>query len=261
MTTANIRRKIKNWPRYEMVDPHTLVIDDVIQRDQQDRDGRRQIERIKREFDPMLFVPPHVVKRTHGDRKWTVVDGGHRAIAAQEMNLEKIPVMIVTGRSYEREGKLFEDLNTKKRAVKPTDTYRVIADTNPRSIEALSRSVLKSYNLHVGTGDGNRIMRCSNQIKAAYNRLTESTFDQLAHGLSLVPPKIEKIHGYIVVALTEAVMRVPDDEIVAMIEYFWDFYPRIKGIADEMTSGNTSTNPSALATALLEEWDTVEIVQ
>lgn len=242
------------WPEYQLVNVNDLVLDPKIQRNQLDKAGRAHIREIRQNFNAATFDPVRVVRRIHGTRKWTVVDGGHRFIAAQQLGLAQIPALLVSGRSYRQEAELFRDLNTSRRRMSPLDTFRVIAETNPESDEAIIQNILALSNLSMGKGKGNRKLSCVSAVRWAYEKLGQDRFFALAHGLGEVPVTVSKINGFMVRAIAGCAERLDERDICALTRFFWENYAELKEAADEATAGNVSQNPSALSEVLEDAW-------
>jgi hypothetical protein len=112
-------------PRFELVDPLVLFVDETYQRSVSER-GRRQIRKIVKEFCWTRFKPP-ICCHSEVDNKTVllVIDGQHTAIAAaSNPNVRSIPVMIVEAPETAAQAAAFVGQNTDRTAVTPLHIFQ-----------------------------------------------------------------------------------------------------------------------------------------
>lgn len=156
---------------------------------QRERTDMKHVRKIANEFDVDQYDPIRVVKRTHGSRKLAIVDGKHRTEALKLLGCSTIQAIVVTGRSYKAEGKLFRDSNTNSRPMSSLDLFRVEANSDPESDAASISAILKEYGVTVGAPAGGKVTASPVALRKAYASLGADTFSVMARVLAEgVPP-------------------------------------------------------------------------
>jgi hypothetical protein len=102
-------------PIFEWVDPKTLFVDPVYQRNVGDK-GRKLIRKIIERFDWNRYTPPKCAYALYEGRTvLKVTDGQHTAIAASSHpDVEKIPVMIIVAPETSQQADAFVGQNTQR---------------------------------------------------------------------------------------------------------------------------------------------------
>jgi hypothetical protein len=86
----------KKLPRFEVVDPKTLYVEDSYQRSMSSENSTRLVRKIVGKFSWARFKPPICVRLPESGNILVCIDGQHTATAAaSHPGVDKIPVMVV----------------------------------------------------------------------------------------------------------------------------------------------------------------------
>ena len=144
------------------------------------------VARVVDSVERVGFVAPLVVVERAG--RYVIIDGQHRFLAAQELGLKQLPVVIVPEETARRMLALNveKEPNIRERAAVALSLYREMVEASPKMFEddpAVADAVLVAHNVTLG------------MAYASYGRLAGSSFE----------PILKKCDGFLDVVLSSAV--------------------------------------------------------
>lgn len=164
MTTGIVFNPIEEIPITE------LIVDRRIQRETSLSRSRH----IADSFDANQFNPILVARRTYGDRKQVVVDGGHRYCACEILGVDSIPAQVVSVKSRFDEAALFLSVNKNRKTVSPMDHFKVEVNQSSATDAYKINQYVLGRGLKVATGRNN--ISFPGEMKRAYTKLGHEMF-------------------------------------------------------------------------------------
>jgi hypothetical protein len=120
--------------RYKRLPINELLVDERYQRPLE----AKRVEKIVKNFDEDLFGALEVSER---NGTYAVYDGQHRLVAARKLGMEKVPCLIHSGISLEREAELFVALQQGRKGVNPVEKFRARCFYGDEDAQAIERII------------------------------------------------------------------------------------------------------------------------
>lgn len=86
----------------------------------------KHVQDMTENWNPMLFRPPLLARRTDG--KLDIIDGQHTIEAVRRRGHDTVPAIVREGVDYQTEAATFADLNTHRRGLRPYEVWRSEAE-------------------------------------------------------------------------------------------------------------------------------------
>ena len=170
--TAPVSEKTITFNPVEKIPLQELVIDRRIQRET----NMNRARLIADSFDSNQFNPILVARRSYGDRKQVVVDGGHRFRACEILGVPAIPAQVVKVKSRFEEATLFLSVNKNRKAVNPMEEFYVEVNKSSSTDSYKINQYVLSHDLRISGGRGN--ISFPAELKRAYTKLGDELFSE-----------------------------------------------------------------------------------